>query len=141
MGDFSVREIEELRAACSGEEKIGYFSPEAKLEPVWMEPILSSWAALAERKFIRLNQLQTDRSGMQRRYWEESAPASYVGAHGLEWSNTAEVIMGFARKLWHKKRHGVEGPSYTGLHSPVLGSATPRRSFTLYKIIEVPERK
>ena len=141
MGEFSVREIEELRAACSGEEKIGYFTPEERLEPPWMEPILSSWAALAECKFIRLNRLQADKSGWQRHYWEESAPAYYAGALGLEWSNTADIIIGFARRfgirmVMESKDHPV--PDYI---LPLLDLQHRTSVFTLYKITEVPVEK
>ena len=139
-GDFSVNEIANLRAACSGEEKIGYFEPGAKGYSVWMEPLLSSWSALLECKLIRLNRVRIDESGMPGRYWEESAPASYVRAHGLEWSNTAEVIMGFAqscgiRMVMESKDHPIPDNIL-----PYLDRQQQAGPFTLYKIIEVPAR-
>jgi hypothetical protein len=134
---FSPEQVKELGTACR-HKSVGYFTPDGGRERHWWIPMLSGWAVLAECKMMRLNRVSSDMEGHFAQIWYQAAPAAFARSHGIEWQNTAPVMLGFAQE------HGIKMIVESQDHPippevrPYLEPLTKAGPFMLYHIADIP---
>lgn len=110
---FSASEMAAVAATCAG-KPVGYFSSPGVRERVWWHPYESLYTALAGCRLMRLNSAAVDKDGKGRDFWRLGGPMQYARRAGIEWQDSPDQILGFAKAngvltIVESARHPIPG--------------------------------